>query len=72
MTRDEEQTFQKAMIAKQLVIEKLAKQEKEQELTELVNKVAAGEVDVPTMKSDKPKKRYYNPISKKNKQTNNA
>ena len=72
MTRDEDQTFQKAMIAKQLEIEKLAKQEKEQELAELVNKVAAGEVDVPTMKSDKPKKRYYKPKAKKNKQTNNA
>jgi hypothetical protein len=72
MTRDEEQMLHKAMAVKQLEIEKLAKQEKEQELNEMANKVVTGEVDMPTMKSDKPKKRYYKPKAKKNKQPNKA
>jgi hypothetical protein len=72
MTRDEEQMLHKAMIVKQIEIEKLAKQASEKEMKEMAHKVASGEMEMPTMKSDNPKKRYYKPKAKKNKQPNNA
>jgi hypothetical protein len=72
MTRDEEQMLHKALAAKQQEIERLVKIEQELQIAELADQVANGEVDVPTMKSDKPKKRYYKPKAKKNTQKNNA
>ena len=72
MTRDEEQMLHKAMAVKQQEIERLAKMEKELEIAELADQVMNGEVDMPTMKADKPKKRYYKPKAKKNKQPNKA
>ena len=72
MTRDEEQMLHKAMAVKQQEIERLAKIEQEIEIAELADQVVNGEADIPTMKSDKPKKRYYKPKAKKSTQTNKA